>query len=198
MVAGLVLAAGLSRRMGGPKQFLSLGDSTLLGHVLRAASRSRLSGLYAVLSEHVARGMDLNEYPSATPVLNPAPEEGQSSSLRLGLAALPLEAEGALVLMCDQPGVTVALIDRLVEEFELAPTGALVPTYGGRRGTPVLLGRSLWPDAMTLRGDTGARALLAAHLELVRTVEVGHLGDGEDIDTPEQYERLLRRASPVA
>ena len=198
MVAGLVLAAGLSRRMGKPKQLLSLGDATLLEHALRVASRSRLSGLCVVLSEPVARGIDLDAYPSVTRVLNPAPEEGQSSSLRLGLAALPEEVGGALVLMCDQPGVTVPLLDRLVEEFERLPAGALVPTYGGRRGTPVLLARPLWPQAMALRGDTGARALLAAHPELVRTVEVGHLGDGEDIDTPEQYERLLRRASPVA
>jgi molybdenum cofactor cytidylyltransferase len=95
--------------------------------------------------------------------------------------------------MCDQPGVTVAAIERILRAFEAESAAAVVPTYGGRRGTPVLLGRALWPEAMRLTGDAGARSLLRSRPEAVRTVEVGDLADGRDADTPEEYERLLGR-----
>lgn len=197
MIAGVVLAAGLSRRMGTPKQLLPLGADTLLGHTLRIASRSRLGEIVVVLSPEVHETALLGpsrDLPIVR-VLNPVPEQGQSSSLKLGLAAASPRAAGALVLVSDQPGITAELIDRLITTFEHAPSSALVPTYAGRRGTPVLLARSIWPLAQSLSGDTGARALFEAHPELVREVEVGHLGAPDDVDTPEQYERLRARSA---
>ncbi|MDP9350606.1 MAG: NTP transferase domain-containing protein, partial [Chloroflexota bacterium] len=118
---------------------------------------------------------------------------GQSQSLRLGLEAVPKEAQGVLVLLSDQPGVSRELIDRLTAEFEACPADALIPTYRGERGSPVLLGRSLLPAAARLQGDTGARALLRGVGCRVRTVEVGHLGSPDDVDTPEEYERFPQR-----
>ncbi len=98
-----------------------------------------------------------------------------------------------LVLLSDQPGVSRELIDRLTAEFEGCPADALIPTYCGKRGSPVLLGRSLLPAVATLQGDTGARALLRGLGNRVRMVEVGHLGCPDDVDTPEEYERILQR-----
>ncbi len=195
MISGVVLAAGLSRRMGAPKQMLPLnGETTLLGHALAVAARSRLGEVVVVLSPPVFEQLDLSVHPSVVPVLNRVPEQGQSHSLRLGLAAVSPEAVGALILLCDQPGVTTRLIDFLIAEFEREPCGALVPTYGGKRSTPVLLGRTFCSLVDTLSGDTGARRLLDAYPELVREIEAGHLGAPEDIDTPEQYERLVARS----
>jgi CTP:molybdopterin cytidylyltransferase MocA len=195
MVSGVVLAAGLSRRMGRPKPYLPYGGDTLLGRALRVAERSRLGELVLVVGPHTADAFDAVRHPGVRVALNPRPEDGQSGSLRLGLGEVSPGSDAALILMSDQPELTPRLLDRLIEEYEREPAGALVPTYAGVRGSPVVLGRAIWPLIEGLSGDTGARALLARRPELVRTVEVGALGDPADIDTPEQYRRLLERGA---
>lgn len=192
MVAGIVLAAGLSRRMGTTKQLLPYAGTTLLGRALDLAEQSLLGQVVLVTTRQLLADLDLRERPDVAVVVNPRPEDGQSGSLRLGLSRAEPKAAGALIMMSDQPGVTAALIDHMVREFDREHASALVPTYSGRRSTPVLLGRELWPAASELKGDTGARALWAAHPELVRIVEVGHLGSGADLDTPEQYAAAVR------
>ncbi len=194
MVSGLVLAAGLSRRMGQPKQLLRLGPTTLLEHTISVARSSLLDEIVVVVSVDLVNRLSWDTSPRVRKVVNPRPQDGQSSSLRLGLACIAPESGGALVLMCDQPGVTARLVNHLLEAWSAQPAGALVPTYGGERGTPVLLGADLWPLVAQLTGDTGARAVLGAYPEVVRSIEVGHLGTPEDIDTPEEYARVLGRA----
>lgn len=192
-VAGVLLAAGLSRRMGRPKQLLPYAGSTLLEHALAAACRSRLDDIVAVVSPEIALALDLSGYPRVRTLTNDAPERGQSFSLQLGLRAVPERAAGALVLMCDQPGVTSPVIERILRAFERGPVASVVPTYNGRWGTPVLLGRMIWPEVMGLTGDAGAGRLLRSRPGAVRTVEVGDLADGSDVDTPAEYARLLER-----
>lgn len=197
MISGVILAAGLSRRMGEPKQFLRWRGATLLEHALDVASRSRLGEILLVLSPATAVLLEPHAYPHAIRVLNPRPEDGQSSSLKRGVERVSRDASGALVLMSDQPHVSVELLDALIRDFEREPAGALVPVYDGERGAPVLLGRPFFGLLSSLEGDTGARALLAAHPECVRTLEVGHLGGRQDIDTPEQYAQLLAGEVPA-
>ncbi len=194
MVSGLVLAAGLSRRMGRPKQLLRLGATTMLERTIQVAACSQLDEIVVVISPTLADQMRWDAPSRVRRVVNPTPQDGQSSSLRLGLASLSKESSGALVLMCDQPGVTVALVDHLLEAWRSHPAGALVPTYKHERGTPTLLGAELWPLVAQLTGDTGARAVFSSHPEVVRTIEVGHLGTPDDIDTPDKYAETLDRA----
>ncbi len=188
-VWGVVLGAGLSRRMGRPKLALPYAGCTLLEHAVGVALASPLEGVVVVVSD-----------PAMAPrgdrrlrvVTNPRPDRGLSSSLKLGMHEVPAEADAALVMMGDQPEVSPALVERLVRAFEAARTAAVVPTYGGQRGTPVLLGRLLFAAVEGLSGDVGMRDVLAFR-EDVLTVEVADLGEPFDVDTPEDYERLLRR-----
>ncbi len=191
VVSGVVLAAGMSRRMGVPKQLLPYQGTTLLGHILAECRDSALTQTVLVTTRNVADQLGATELNGVDLLINPYPEEGQSSSLKLGLAHVSPGSLGALVLMCDQPGISASVINRLVEGFTKTPSGVLVPLYHRQRGTPVLLARTFWPHLETLTGDTGARAVVADHPGSVRHVEVGHLGSLKDIDTPEQYEALL-------
>jgi len=193
-VVGLVLAAGAARRMGRPKQLLPLGGRALLQHVVDAAAASALGDVVIVLG-HEADAIEaaLRLPARARVVRNPDHAEGQSTSLRHGLAAAPADATAAAVLLGDQPGIGPAVIDAVLAGFATAGTAAVRPVWRGADGRahpghPVVLGRALWPAVAELRGDRGARALFERHPEWVTPVAMA----GEppaDVDDDEDYRR---------
>jgi molybdenum cofactor cytidylyltransferase len=117
---------------------------------------------------------------------NPDYAQGLGSSLRTGIAALPPEADGAVVCLGDMPQVDAALIDKLIAAFD-PERGALVvmPSIEGRRGNPVLWSRRFFPDLMQIQGDIGARHLIGNYAEAVVEVPVAGEAALTDVDTPE-------------
>lgn len=186
-VAALVLAAGRSRRMGGPnKLLLPVDGKPMVRRVVEAALASRASPVVVVVGHQqhevrqALRGLKVHLVP------NPDFAEGLSTSLKAGLKALPEDAAGAVVCLGDMPRVNAALIDRLVAAF--APVegrGIVAPTWRGRRGNPVLWGRAFFAEMQELTGDVGARELLARHADQVAEVDAGDDAALVDIDTPE-------------
>jgi len=185
-----VLAAGTSSRLGRPKQTLPLGGRAVLQHVLDAAASAELDEVVVVLghaAEDVESAIELP--PGARTLLNPDYRNGQSSSLRAGLAALAPEVGAAVVLLGDQPGVRAEAIRRVVDTYLRTAARIVQGAYGRRRGHPVLLDRRVWEEAVAASGDVGARELLHHRPEWVTAVDLG----GEpppDIDTWEDFERL--------
>jgi CTP:molybdopterin cytidylyltransferase MocA len=176
-----VLAAGEGRRFGGTKQLAALGGRPLLEHAL-AAVRD-LAPRVVVLghaAEEIRAGVDLQ---GATPVVCADWAEGQSASLRCGIAALG-DVDAAVVVLGDMPGITPAAVAAVIAAARPGDE-AVRATYGGQPGHPVLLGRALLDRAGELRGDAGFRDLL----DRVREVEVGELADPTDIDTREELAR---------
>ena len=117
---------------------------------------------------------------------NPDFAEGLSTSLRTGIAALPADIDGAVVLLADMPQVDAALIDRLIAAYD-PEKGALivVPMIDGKRGNPVLWSRRFFPELMALEGDVGARHLIARYREAVVDVPVTGTAALVDVDTPD-------------
>jgi len=185
-VAGLVLAAGEGRRFGGPKALAEIDGERLVD---RAVAVLREGG---VTTTYVVQGAAPLTVPGAQVVDNPGWAEGMGSSLRAGLAALPPTVEAAVVLLVDQPGLTPAAVRRVVDAA--APpidAAAVVATYDGQRGHPVLLGRLHWPVvAEAAVGDRGARDFLARHGDGVVEVPCGDVADPDDVDTPADLHRL--------
>ncbi|MBU0703130.1 MAG: HAD-IIA family hydrolase [Chloroflexi bacterium] len=198
-IAAIILAAGGSTRLGQPKQLLDWGGRPLLAHVAGVALSAGLDPLIAVLGCRVEEARKaLGARPVQT-VMNWRWQAGLSSSLRVGLAALPPETEAAIFLQCDQPLVTTDLLRVLVSRFEETGRPIVYPEHAGRRGTPVLFARSLFPELAEVSGDEGGRAVIARHPDEVATVEVLDPDVLSDIDTPEDYQRLLAiRHSPFA
>ena len=197
-VAGVVLAAGSATRLGGGKQLLPLARRPLLAHVLDAARRTPLDPLLVVLgaaADEVARQVDLTGF---AVVHNPAYLEGQSTSVRAAVAALPGDVDAAVFLLGDQPEVDPAVIDRLVERFRVDGAPIVQPRYAEGRGNPVLFARRLFPELLELRGDEGARPLLQRHADVAVFVDAGDLRRPDDVDTPEEYDRLRRRVEGAA
>jgi molybdenum cofactor cytidylyltransferase len=195
-VTALILAAGRSARMGAPKALLPLAGRPMLQYVVDAAVAAPVPGIVLVLGHEAQEVAAAVSLPSdAVVVVNPHWEEGQATSLRAGLDAIPESVHGALVLLGDQPEVRPDAIWALVEARRREEDGGaliLRAAYRGRASHPVVLDREVWPGVEALRGDQGARALLAAHAGRVRLVEVG--GDPpEDVDTPEDLARVRAR-----
>jgi molybdenum cofactor cytidylyltransferase len=193
-VAAVILAAGRSTRMGGPNKLLAeLGGKTLVRIVTEQALASKASGVIVVTGhqadqvERALAGLKVKF------VRNGDFADGLASSVKAGIAAVPAEADGAVVCLGDMPLIDARLIDRLIEAF--APDrGNLiaVPVSDGRRGNPVLWSRRFFGELMTLDGDIGARHLIARHREAVAEVAVEGHGAFLDIDTPQALEDARR------
>lgn len=195
MIFGVLLAAGMSSRMGRPKQLLEWRGRPLVRHTAEQALASRLSGLVVVTGADAdaARTALVGLAGPVQTVENSDYAAGQAGSLRAGLAALPGATEAALVLLVDQPLVTPALINTVLAAYEADRSYlAVVPRYDGRRGNPVLLAAPLFAELAALAGDVGARPVLERHAERVRWLDVDDPAVVSDVDTPEAYEKMQK------
>jgi molybdenum cofactor cytidylyltransferase len=186
-VTAVILAAGRSTRMGGPNKLLAeLGGKPLVRIVTEQALASKASDVIVVTGHQAAEVEKALAGLKVKFVRNPDFVAGLASSVKTGIAAVPNNADGAVVCLGDMPLIDARLIDRLIDTF--APDrGNLiaVPVSDNRRGNPVLWSRRFFDELMTLDGDIGARHLIAKHSEAVAEVPVEGHGAFLDIDTPE-------------
>ncbi len=201
-IAAVILAAGRSTRMGGPNKLLAeLNGKPLVRIATEQALASKASDVIVVTGHQAADVEKALAGLKVKFVRNPDFAAGIASSVKAGIAAVPLDADGALVCLGDMPLIDAHLVDRLIDAF--APDRGnliVVPVSDGRRGNPVLWSRRFFDELMTLDGDVGARHLIARHGEAVAEVAVEGHGAFLDIDTPEaladarqgarQHERL--------
>lgn len=202
-VGAIVLAAGSGSRFGGGKLLAPLGGRPLLQHVLDAVAGAGIREVVVVLGADAATVEDAIAWRRERRIVNPSPEAGLGSSLRLGAAAAtaldgPLDA--LLVALGDQPRVRSGVISSLVDaglEAERGggfgkPQPVIVPRYADdATRNPVLVRRAAWALFDEVSGDRGLGPLLEARPELVREVRV--VGDNPDVDTPDDLARLERR-----
>ena len=190
-VSGLILAAGRSSRLGRPKQLLPLAGRPILAHVLDNAAAAGLAEVVLVLGHDAVRiGAAVGDRGQRV-VVNPDFADGQSTSLRAGLAALDPAAAAVVVLLGDQPQVGPAVVDALIDAFRGGGGPIVVPCYGGRRGNPILFARGLFPELARVVGDEGARGVVRARAPEVVKVPVGGGPPPADVDTEEDYAALL-------
>ena len=191
----VILAAGLSSRMGTNKLLANVSGKSMIRRVAEGACASHAAPVI-VVTGHAAQeiktaltGLRL-EF-----VNNPDFTKGLSTSLGAGLNALPEDCDGALILLGDMPGVDAPLIDRLIAAFDPGEQRAIcVPTRNGKRGNPVLWARRFFPEMLAIDGDVGARNLIGNYGELVCEIEASDDAPLTDIDTPEALAAYRTRA----
>lgn len=190
-IAAIVLAAGGSTRLGQPKQLLNLDGQPMLSRTLDLIRRGPFDPRIVVLGGYESAIRKAVLFEGFTIISNPDYADGQSTSLVAGLKSLPDDAEGALVLLGDQPLIPPDVIDLLVDGFDPERDAAVRPRYADGPGNPVLLNRRLFPELLGIAGDVGARDVLRAHRDAIRDVDLTGWPMPTDVDTLEDYERLL-------
>ena len=184
-VAGLLLAAGGGRRLGGrPKALLAHRGRPLVEHAVGVLRAAGCTQVHVVLGAAAATVRERAELGDCVLVENPEWAEGMGSSLRAGLGSLTgTTARAALVSLVDQPGIGAEAMRRVLAAYE-DEASLVSAAYDGVRGHPVLLGAAHWAGvAATATGDRGARAYLKEHRGALTLVECGDVARPYDIDT---------------
>ena len=196
MIAGVVLAAGLSRRMGRAKLLLALEGRAVIRRTVEGVLASGLNPVVVVTgSEHQALAGSLAGLPVVL-ALNRHPEAGQGSSIGVGIAALPAGTDAALIVLGDQPFLPAEIIPALVAALARTGKAIVAPRYRDGRGNPVLFTRPVFPELLDIKGDQGARSVLERDLGRVALVDFD-FPMPQDLDTPEDYDRLRSAGNPV-
>ena len=190
-VAGILLAAGESTRMGKTKQLLSFGEKTLIERVLVEALNSELDKVVLVLGYQAVQIKKIINpvfpQPKLTIIENRQFKQGISSSIIAGLSEIENTHDHVMILLGDMPFIHRDLINLLIRRY--LQSGLLIAAIKGqdRPAHPMIFSRQLYPELMILRGDVGARSLFTKYSEKVCLIEPEGPYDAKDIDTPEDY-----------
>jgi molybdenum cofactor cytidylyltransferase len=178
--------------MGRPKQLLVVGGRPLLEGVVAHACESRLDEVVVVLGANAETILGAVGMGRARTVINPDHEAGLSSSLLAGLAALGPEVDRAVVILGDQPAISPAMLDGLLDRQAGSRLPSAALSFNGLLHPPVVLARELWEGMRDLKGDVGCRALIRSRPELVAALPVeADTRHPVDVDTPDDYELLV-------
>lgn len=189
-ISGVLLAAGESKRMGRCKVLLPFGGSTVIEKVSDTMLSSRLDEVIVVVGRDAEEATAKLRGRPVKIALNPAYREGMSTSIVRGLSLTDPQAKAVLFALADQPLIKSRIINQMISAFMLNNKGIALPVYQGRRGHPVIFSSAYRPELLELKGDVGAREVVAAHPEDVLEVPVDSAGVCADMDTEQEYREL--------
>jgi len=188
-VAGVLLAAGTSSRMGRNKLFLRLGGTSVLRRAVATAREAGLDPVLVVLGHESDRALAELEGLSCTPVLNQEYASGMNTSVRAGISAVPADATGAVLMLADMPFVTAGMLRSLVDRYRAGEQPLVVSTYGEVLAPPILYGRPLFGELRALDGDGCGKRVVKAHR--AEAIEVEWPPSAlTDLDVPDDLERV--------
>ncbi len=190
-VAGIILAAGSSTRMGTNKLLMEFKGKPIIRHVAEAACLSKINSILVVTGPERHSVKAALTGLNVTFVHNENYMNGMAGSLKTGIACLSEKALGAIVLLGDMPLISAKTLNKIVESFKANQDSlAVIPSFDGKRGNPVLISRSLFEDVMKITGDKGARQLLDTLGNQAIELPLNDKGISLDVDTREGFEAL--------
>jgi len=196
MIAGILLAAGESRRMGQFKQLLRLGEKTFVEHCVDHLLASRVNDVVVVTGHRDADvRLALGDRPVSF-VYNEKYKDGMASSIKSGIDAVSESAKACVISLVDQPQIGSELINSLIDEYEIKGPLIVIPAFEGRNGHPILLDFTLREEILNMSCDEGLRQVVRAHQSQTIHLDVKSSLILEDCDMPADYDRLLNRRVP--
>lgn len=193
-IEGLVLAAGLSSRMGTNKMLMKVNGSVIIEKTITMLMKSSISNITVVLgncSKEIMKALE--DYP-VNFIYNPDYGSGMSSSIKCGIkwAAEQSGIDAVLIILGDMPLIKADTIDYLIEEYKKKSSAIIVPRYKGRNGHPVLFSRKMFRHILTIKGDNGAREVINNFSDQVLFLDVDDPGITIDLDTKEDIAIIFK------
>lgn len=189
MTGAIILAAGESNRLGRPKQNLQFNGQTLLQHAVDSAQQSECKPVIVVLG---ANDNAITPPGGVTVLYNKDWKEGMASSIRTAINGInnDLSVDKVIIMLCDQPFVSTALLNSLIDKQIETGKPIVASTYNDIIGVPALFDRTFFAELLLLKGHEGAKKILITHANEIATIpfEKGSI----DIDTPDDYEQLCK------
>jgi molybdenum cofactor cytidylyltransferase len=193
MISAVVLAAGLSTRMGRPKLILPWGSSSVIGQVVTTLAQAQVDEIVVVTGAarmEVEAAVRQGGLEAVRTVFNPRfAENDMLVSLQAGIAVLGDQVDAVLVVLGDQPQIEVEVVRLLVKAYQTEGCPLLVPSYQMHRGHPWVVDRTLWPDLLYAPVGSTMRDFLHAHERQITCIAVSSPSILRDLDTPEDYAR---------
>jgi molybdenum cofactor cytidylyltransferase len=192
-ISAIIVAGGLSTRMGRLKQLLPYGNHTVIEQIVSVLLQCPLAEIVVVTGhERQAVEAQLAPWP-VRPVFNSNYRAGEMlSSIQCGLAALNSEMQAAMVVLGDQPQLQAEVVRQLIELYQAGAGRLIMPSFQMRRGHPIVIDRAYWPEILNLAAGKILRDVINAHAGAIHYVIVETDSVLHDIDTPEQYQQALR------
>jgi molybdenum cofactor cytidylyltransferase len=188
-IAGLIMAAGESRRLDSPKQLLKWGNDSLVNHVIQIANQSGINQSYVILGCHSALIKRHIHQQDANILINPDWKDGMSTSIKTGVSEIAKQFDAAFILLVDQPFISSELLKLMMDRYFTSKAVITAPRVGQQQCNPVLFSRQLFPDLLKLNDDKGAKCLLSKNpVEWIDWPDERLL---LDIDTIEDYQKAL-------
>jgi molybdenum cofactor cytidylyltransferase len=183
----VILAAGQSSRLGEPKQLLKYQNKTLLQHAIDTAKQS-VKSIIVVLGSNADNILEETDASGVHVIINDDWQSGMASTIRCGIEVLDFNIDAAILMVCDQPFVSLDLLNGLIQKQAETGKPIIASQYGDTIGTPALFGKQFFSELMGLKGDTGAKKIMMQNGGLVATVSFPQ--GSIDIDTKDDYKAL--------
>lgn len=194
-ISGIILAAGLSSRMGEPKQLLPFGESTIIETVIDSLLGSKLDEVIVVIGHEAEKVQAHIQHKPVRTVFNPDYKEGMLTSAQRGVESISASADAFAMTLVDLPLITPDLVDMVIDEYLQADGGIAVPSYNYRRGHPVIFDRRYADDILGLDEDSGGvRSLFKKYADDIHYVTVDTDRVLTDIDYRKDYEEALQKS----
>jgi len=188
-IAVLMLAAGASRRMNGIKQILAFKDSTLLENALKTAKMSENDQVFCVLGANKEEIQQKIDFQDIEIIENTAWNDGLGKSIAVGVEAIQnyKDYEGILLMLGDQPFISSAYLNKMIEKFIGNQSEIIATSYSGKPGVPALFPKKIFSELIKLSGDSGAKVILQHHENIIKLEAENTF----DVDSPEDYKKVL-------
>ena len=193
-ITNIILAAGQSKRMKEKNKLLiKIDNKTMIEKIVDTALKSIANNTIVVLGHENDILQNLLNNKNITTIVNKEYLKGQSSSLQLGISALPEDCDAAIVILGDMPNISSRLINQLIENYKPNDNKSIIiPTYKNKKGNPVLIDREFFPDILSIKGDKGAKDIIMANKKYISEIPQKNSTIVEDIDTKEDLANYIK------
>ena len=192
-IVAIVMAAGLSSRMGTFKQLLPYKDKKVISSIVEVLLLSQITNTYVVVGHNKELiQQELSDY-NITIIFNPDYEQGMHTSVMCAVKSIPSDCDGFMMVLGDQPEISVKLVDELIKAKSNTDKGIIIPSFANRKGHPVIFDKKYIEQARNLDPNKGLKALVQNNKDDIDYLIVNDESVLFDIDTPSDYENLIKR-----